>query len=220
MYDAGNALKKNFNAVYCDIKAPEDLKRDTLRKMLEEEERLKHESAKLSKRKKHFLYCSTMAAALCIAVLGFAMLRPTGISYVTSMEEGVYYDEVELKNGVIRFIPERVSISMIPNAGQVGIEGKETIKNDLLQEKEEVMEQVDTETGGELMLLKADTVSLPENTEDGWSYIGDQKIYVSVLRSAEEKYHAIYDKDGSIYEVVGTNVSQKEFIEYLYLQIK
>lgn len=105
--------KRAFEDAYSNIKAPADLKADTLEEMAREEEKYKEikEQKKESKSNRNIFYYGALAAALCAAVFCIFLLRPEGISYVTSMEEGVYYDEVELENGVIHFVANRVAIS-------------------------------------------------------------------------------------------------------------
>ena len=61
---------------------------------------------------------------------------------------------------------------------------------------------------------------LPEIAESNWSYIGDQKIYVTVLNAADIRYQAVFEKNGTAYEMTGTNVTQKEFIDELYRRVK
>ena len=107
-------LNQEFGNAYRGIKAPEALKKDTLIRMFAEEERLKQENGKIHKRKPAAWNYGVSAAALCAAVLVFAVLRPEGISYITPMEEGVFHDEVELEDGMIRFAPGRVVIQSLP----------------------------------------------------------------------------------------------------------
>lgn len=212
-------LNQEFGNAYRDIKAPEDLKKDTLIRMLAEEERLKQEKGKVHKRKPAIWHYGVAAAALCAAVLVFAVLRPEGISYITPMEEGIFYDEVALKDGMIRFAPGRVVISISPNAGLAPI-AQEEASSGLFHGEEELIELTESESGGELKFLKDDAASMPEINEDSWSYIGEQKIYVSFLKTEGMRYQAVYEKDDAVYEVIGTNVTQKEFIDYLYQKIK
>lgn len=212
-------FNQEFGNAYRDIKAPEDLKKDTLIRMLAEEERLKQEKGKVHKRKPAIWHYGVVAAALCAAVLVFAVLRPEGISYITPMEEGIFYDEVALKDGMIRFAPGRVVISISPNAGLAPI-AQEEAPSGLFHGEEELIELTESESGGELKFLKDDAASMPEINEDSWSYIGEQKIYVSFLKTEGMRYQAVYEKDDAVYEVIGTNVTQKEFIDYLYQKIK
>ena len=71
-----------------------------------------------------------------------------------------------------------------------------------------------------MKFLKEDAASVPEINEDSWSYIEEQKIYVSFLKAEGMRYQAVYEKEEAFYEVIGTNVTQKEFIDYLYQKIK
>lgn len=213
-------LNQEFWSAYRDIKAPEDLKKDTLIRMLAEEEHLKQENGKEHRRKPAAWHYGVVAAALCSAVLVFAVLRPEGISYITPMEEGVFYDEVALKDGIIRFAQGRVVISISPNAGQAPIAQEESSSGLFHGDEAELIELTESESGGELKFLKENAVSVPEINEDSWSYIGEQNIYVSFLKTEGMRYQALYEKDDAVYEVIGTNVTQKEFIDYLYQKIK
>lgn len=208
--------KKAFEDAYSRVKASETLRADTLSKMLEENSKVK------PARQVKNLFCrGALAAALCAAALCFILLRPSGVSFITPMEDDVYYDEVELKDGAIHFVKNRVAISISPNAGTVTI-GKEnrqeTDKNK--EEASETAEETITESGGRISFRKTDALTLPEIAEENWSYIGEQKIYVTVLEANEVRYQAVFEKDEAVYEMTGVNVSQKEFIEELYLRVK
>ncbi len=209
--------KKTFETVYRQLKAPEDLKADTLSKMLEENGKRKKD---VKGRKRVFQY-GALAAALCAAVICFILIRPMGISFVTPMEEGVYYDEVELKDGVIHFVKNRVAISIKPNAGTVVI-GQDNYKDADESENADSgkAEEKITKSGGSISFQKISALNLPEIAEENWSYIGEQKIYVTVLNTNEIRYQATFEKDGVAYEVIGINVTQKEFIQELYRYIK
>lgn len=210
--------KRAFEHAYCRLKAPAALKADTLEKMLRENEKCKEiqRKEKSGKGKKKVFYYGALAALLCVAVLSIIVLRPEGISYVTPMEEGVYYEEVELKNGVIHFVRSRVSISITPNAGSAGIgqEGEAALEEVTRQE-----EIIETESGGRLVFRERDTASVPDIKEDDWSYIGEQKIYVTVLDAEKTGYQAVFEKAGSTYEITGEDITQKEFIDELYRRV-
>ena len=66
---------------------------------------------------------------------------------------------------------------------------------------------------------KIDQISLPEIAKDNWSYIGEQKIYVTVLKTEKMRFQAVYEKNGIAYEVIGTGTTQKEFIDFLYEKV-
>ena len=106
-----------------------------------------------------------------------------------------------------------------PNAGTVtiGQEGQdETEHEDEISEAEEIL----TKSGGVINYQRINAISLPEIAESNWSYIGDQKIYVTVLNAADIRYQAVFEKNGTAYEMTGTNVTQKEFIDELYRRVK
>lgn len=210
--------KRAFEDAYSNIKAPADLKADTLEEMAREEEKYKEtkEQKKESKSNRNIFYYGALAAALCAAVFCIFLLRPEGISYVTSMEEGVYYDEVELENGVIHFVANRVAISITPNAGSVVIGQEGTEAQEEIIEREEAIK---TKSGGNIIFRERNAVSLPEIAEDNWSYIEEQKIYVTVLKTEKVRYQAVFERDGTAYEIIGEDVTQKEFIEELYQRV-
>ena len=218
-------LQEQFHKNYRDIKLPDELKTAVLSEMKKEAQKINNQEAekqtevKLVKKSKVEIWqIGAATMALCAAALAFLVLRPSGISYVTPMEEGEYYDTVELKDGEIHFVKNRVAISITPNAGHITIgEGN---ADDVNSDKETVvLEEIVTENGGELLLQETDTVSLPEIAEENWSNIGECMIYVTVLKTEKIRYQAVYELDGKAYQLIGTEVSQKEFIDYLYKKI-
>lgn len=214
LYENDDELRKEFQDAFSSIQASEELKNRTLTQMQTGEE---PGEKSISIQKKKFRYVSIPAAALLCALILVSLLRGTmGVSYLTVMEEGVYYDSVELKDGEILFVANQVAVSITPNAGEIMIgqdDGEENASSEMIEERE-------TDAGGCLTYQRTGRVSLPEINEKSWSHIGKQKIYVTVLKTEEIRYQAIFEKDGQAYEVLGVNVSQKEFIDYLYLKIK
>lgn len=218
-------LQEQFQKNYQDIKLPDDLKAAVLSEMKKEakkadnkeiENRKEEKTVKKKKFKIWQIGAATMA--LCAAALALFVLRPSGVSYVTPMEEGEYYDTVELKDGEIHFVKNRVAISITPNAGHITI--GEGTADDMNSDKETVvLEEIVTKSGGELLLQETDSVSLPEIGEDNWSNIGECMIYVTVLKTEKVRYQAVYELNGKAYQLIGTEVSQKEFIDYLYKKI-
>ncbi|MBQ8597701.1 MAG: hypothetical protein IJ409_07935 [Lachnospiraceae bacterium] len=197
-------LRQAFQKSYQNIKMPEDLKQATLSEMMKN----------TKKTGKKLVGFGSAVAVLCAAALAFLVLRPSGVSYITPMEEGVYYDTVELKNGEIHFVKNRVAISITPNAGQIVIGGDSAVSTEE-EKKTEVLEETVAESGGLLVFQETEQVSLPEIAEDNWSNIGEQTIYVTVLKTEEIRYQAVFEKNGTAYQVIGTDVTQKEFIDYL-----
>lgn len=208
---------ETFAEAYGGIKAPEELKADTLRKMHKENESRKEKGGgeKAGGRKKA-CYFGALAAAMA-AALALFLFWPGGAVYVTNMEDGVYYDEVELKDGVIRFTAGRVAISISPNAGTV-VFGQESEAAG--EDTEGLQETIETKSGGTIVFRETGTLSLPEFSEESWSYIGEQQIYVTVLKTSQTRYQAVYEKDGKAYEITGEGVTQKEFIDQLYRYVK
>ena len=210
---------KEFEKTYNSIKASNELKTDTLQKMLKESEKEMLPQKTSPRKKAMIIRPLSLAAVLCAAALVVFILQPKGASYITPMEEGEYYDKVELKDGVICFVKNRVVISISPNAGTVTI-GQEK-KDETVNEKEiNETEEVVTKSGGVITYQAVSTVSLPEIAESSWSYIGDQKIYVTVLNAESIRYQAVFEKAGTAYEMTGTNVTQREFIDELYQRVK
>lgn len=210
-------IKERVQETFDRITASEELKKETLERMKKAQEEGEQLSDVKKKRKSSLWRYSALAAALlCTVGIWICFLRPTGASYVTPMEEGVYYDKVELKNGVIHFVNNKVAISITPNAGKV------TIGQDEQEDKSDEIQAVDVlllDDGGMISFDKIDQISLPEIANDNWSYIGEQKIYVTVLKTEKMRFQAVYEKNGIAYEVIGTGTTQKEFIDFLYEKV-
>ena len=220
-------IKKNFEKAYDNMNAPDQLKKETLYKMFKEDAITQNDMGMTQTerdsgfRKGHkravYRYIAPIAAVLA-ATLCLAIFWPKGIVYVTPMADAAYYEEVELKNGIIKFNQNRVAISITPNAGKIVIgEGSLTQDEEVL---EHILVQEKAKSGGELFCKEKTQLSLPEIREDAWSNIGKQKIYVTVLKTDEYRYQAAFEKEGVAYEVIGDNVTQKEFIDFLYAQVK
>lgn len=214
-----NILKE----AYSQIKAPEDWKKEILLKMQEEDKvirengkEVKPDSQKLIKGKKIQVFVSA-GIMICVAAILLFFLLPKQAVYVTPMKPGEYYESVELKDGIINFKTERMVISVSPNAGQIGEDAPENKQDD---NAAHLLDSKDLTSGGTLILRQNDNPLMKTIADDEWSYIGKQKVYVSVLKTKEQRYQAIYEKDGRPYEIIGTGVTQKEFIDYLYKQIK
>lgn len=215
-YDEDDKLRKEFEDTFSGIHASEELKAHTLSQMRDgaEPKSAKTGDGYLSRRK--MLRYSIPAAALLCAVIVLSFFKGTqGASYITDMEYGTFYDEVKLKDGEIRFVTNRVNISVTPNAGgiTIGQEREEVTDSEIIEEKS-------TEGGGRLIYQKASEAVLTDPEEKNWSYIGEQKIYVTVSKTSETRYQAVFEKDGQVYELIGTAVTQKEFIDHLYRIIK
>lgn len=214
LYEKDNELRKEFHDAFLNIRASEELKDHTLTQMLMGKE---PRGKSLPVKKTKLWYCGIPAAALvCVLIFAGSLGETMGASYVTAMEEGVYYDSVELKDGEILFVANRVAISITPNAGGIVI-GQEDSEEITVWK---VIEENETDTGGSLIYQRTGTVALPKISEMSWSHIGEQKIYVTVLKTEEIRYQAVFEKDGQVFEVIGRNVTQKEFIDYLYRKVK
>lgn len=210
LYEKDDDLRKEFQDAFLNIRASEELKDGTLTQM--QMGGRQEEKPFPTKKKKLW-----PAAALLWAVLLVSFFRgTTEASYVTVMEEGVYYDSVELKDGEILFVTNRVAISITPNAGGIVL-GQEDAEDAAAWN---AIEEERTAAGGYLTYQRTGTVSLPDINEKSWSHIGKQKIYVTVLKTEEVLYQAVFERDGQAFEVTGRNVTQKEFIDYLYKKVK
>ncbi len=214
-----DSLKKEFKEAFSVIRASERLKSDTLKKMREEEQRGISPMDKVSAKKfKIWCYGIPAAAVILCAVLSLRLFTgSSGAPYVTQMEEDAFYDSVELEDGEIRFVSNRVAISVTPNAGEIVI-GEQDYE--AAQTGQELDAEETADSGGLLTFQRTEAVSLPFISEENWSYIGEQKIYVTVLKTDEVRYQAVFETDGAAYEVIGSNVTQKEFIDFLYQKIK
>ncbi len=225
-------VNKKFQETYDNLKTPSDLKAQTLAMMLKEDASLSKEQEVLTQQESktgngqgkkrnsakriNFARYGAVLLAACAAVLCFVIFMPHGAPYVTKLEDGTYYETVELKNGKINFMQNRMAISITPNAGLAIGDNMEAV-----EEKEEVLLlEKESKSGGELRFLETPKVTLPNMSQSGWSHIDEQEIYVTVLKTEEIRYQAVYEKDGIIYEIIGTDVTQKEFIDFLYEQVK
>lgn len=212
-YDEDDELRNEFKDTFSGIHASEELKARTLSQMHSGTESAGRKSFWL--RKNAWRFFIPAAALLCVVLVLGIFKGISGVPYITDMEYDVFYEEVKLKDGEIRFVANRVAVSITPNAGGITIgqeDGEKAVS--------EIIEERNIEGGGRLIYQKASAVSLPALEEKNWSYIGEQKIYVTVLKTEEIRYQAVFEKNGQGYELIGVDVSQKEFIDYLYRIIK
>ncbi len=210
-------LKNQFKVTFGKVSASSDMKEDILSQMKNVNEKEMVKSPVSAPKRKNFLLAFPGAAVLVCAAVLFLWIKPLGVPYVTQMEDGVYYEKVELKDGVINFVANRVAISISPNAGQVVIGQQEDV-SDITEDI--LIEEKKTKSGGIITCKETTSVSLPKIAEKNWSIIGDNKIYVTVLKTDSVRYQAVFEKDNKAYEVIGENVTQKEFIDYLYNKTK
>ncbi len=206
--------QNQFKEAFSQLKAPEELKKDILIKMQEENIALQNNSISEIRKPqkistKNILMTTSGLVGLAAAAFLFVIFSSKQATYITPIEAGEFYDSIELKDGEIQFISDRTVISITPNAGLAGDSNHAEETND-----EEAKED------GTIKLRQVDSNLLDTVKEEDLSYIGKQEIYVSVLKTEGYRFQAIYEKDGNTYEVIGTNVSQKEFIDYLYQKIK
>lgn len=212
-------MKKEFKEAYEKIKAPVSLKSETLALMRMEM------GEPLPRRRQGceriVAVCGGVVAgaALCAVLICLLFLPGRGAVYITPMEDGVHRDTVELEDGVLRFLSERIIISVTPSAGSVTGDRENPEQTDDRKENCPV-EEITAQSGGTLTLYRKDSSALPEIPEEDWSHIGGQQVYVTALKTETVRYQASFVKDGAVCEITGTGVTQKEFIDYLYKKIK
>lgn len=221
LYDENDELRKEFKDTFSHIHASEDLKARTLTKMLDQAEAKGAEKESGSSSAKWIWHAAVPAAALLCAALILVVLKGmTGTPYLMQMEDGVFYEEVKLKDGEIHFVANRVAVSIAPNLGGVTIGQKQDDASDTPEAVEEIVEEKKMDGDARLICKKISGIDLPDIGDKNWSYIGEQKIYVTVLDTVDTRYQAVFEKDGQAYEVIGIEVWQKEFIDYLYRIVK
>lgn len=124
------------------------------------------------------------------------------------MAGNVYCDDVELEDGVIHFVANRVSISVSPNAGSASSDHEQ----EKTENTEKIIEEITADSGGTIAFCHTSFLSSAETAEDSWSYIREQSIYVTASKEEEVKYRAYFETEGQAYELIGVNVTQKKFI--------
>ena len=199
-----------IKTAYDELHAPDSWKQDVILKMKEEEK--KNKCKKETTQSHRLIRFATGTAILCAAALCLFLILPKGAPITTKMEDGIYYENIELKNGEIHFVSNRVAISISPNAGAVFSTEQEAEENQT--------EVLLTESGGMITFEKTQKSKLPEIAESNWSYIGEQPIYVTALKTEPVRYQAIYETDGETYELIGEGVTQRDFIDELYRLVK
>ncbi len=211
-------MKKAFEEAYGNVKAPDSLKAETLILMEAENEKQIPQGQKASKRRRSVWGCGLAGAVLCAALICLLFLPGRDAVYITPMEDGVHWDMVELEDGVLRFLSERMIISVTPNAGNGtgDREGTDPVNDG---EADCPVEKITAQSGGTLTLYRQDAQALLNIPEEDWSHINGQQVYVTVLKTETIRYQATFEKDGMTWEITGVGVTQKEFIDYLYKKI-
>lgn len=212
-------MKKAFEEAYENVKAPASLKEETLSLMRAESEKTRVDGKNPHKKAVIAWSGSLAAAVLCAALIGLLFLPGRGAVYVTPLEDGVHRDTVELKDGVLRFLSERIFISVTPNAGSA-VGGRENEEAADHSQGDRPVEEITAQSGGTLTFYRKDVLTLPEIPEEDWSHIDGQRVYVTVLKTETVRYQATFEKDGAVCEITGEGVTQKEFIDYVYKKIK
>ena len=221
LYDDDDELRREFKDTFSGIHASEDLKIRTLTQMLENTKSQSEEvkNGPLSAGRKWRI--AVPVAALLCAILILTVFKGTPVTpYITQLEDDVFCEEVKLEDGELHFVASRVAISITPNAGGVTIGQKQDGEVSEAEDSAQILEEKENANGGQLIYKKIESVKLPDIGENNWSYIGEQKIYITVLDTQDIRYQAFFEKDGQAYEVTGIGVWQKEFIDYLYRIVK
>lgn len=212
-------MKKVFKEAYEKIKAPASLKSETLA-LMRTEVRKSLPQRQQKRAKTAAVWGGGLAGAvLCAALICVLFLPGREAVYITPMEDSVHQDTVELEDGVLRFLSERIFISVTPSVGSASGDRENSEQADDREENGPA-EEITTQSGGTLTLYRKDPSELPEIPAEDWSHIGGQQVYVTALKTETVRYQAIFEKDGMACEITGTGVTQKEFIDYLYKKMK
>ncbi|MDE7249052.1 MAG: hypothetical protein K2N82_04035 [Lachnospiraceae bacterium] len=221
LYDEDDELRKEFKDTFFGIHASDDLKARTLTAMLDEEEiRSKETKGSPSSVKKIWTISIPATALLCAALVMIVLKGTPEPPYITQLENGVFCEEVKLEDGELHFVADRVAIAITPNAGGVTIGQMQDGELLVPEDGDQVLEQKENDGGGLLIYKKTAAIKFPDIGEKNWSYIGEQRIYITMLGTVDTRYQAVFEKDGQAYEVTGIGVWQKEFIDYLYQIVK
>lgn len=217
LYDDDDELRREFKDTFSGIHTSEELKVRTLAQMLENTKSQSEEAknGQLSAGRK-WRIAVPVAALLCAILVLTVFKGKSGTPYITQLEDDVFCEEVKLEDGELHFVASRVAISITPNAGGVTIGQKQDGEVSEAEDSAQILEEKENANGGQLIYKKIESVKLPDIGEKNWSYIGKQKIYITVLGTQDTRYQAFFEKDGQAYEVTGIGVWQKEFIDYLY----
>lgn len=221
LYDESEELRKEFKDTFSGIHASEDLKARTLTQMLENTKSQSGEikGSPLSAKRKWRIAVPAMAL-LCAAIVLVVFKGTLETPYITQLENGVFCEEVKLEDGELHFVAGRVAISITPNAGGVTTLQKKDDELPASEDGEQILKKKENADGSQLIYKKIAAMKLPNIGEKNWSYIGEQKIYITVLDTVDTRYQAVFEKDGQAYEVTGIGVLQKEYIDYLYQIVK
>ncbi|MCM1125999.1 MAG: hypothetical protein NC429_05950 [Lachnospiraceae bacterium] len=230
LYDEDDELRREFKDTFSGVHASEDLKARTLARMLDEEnveDKESGSSAAPAFRRRAVVFRPAVTAGLlctaalvCVVLALFVFQGTPKPSYLTVMEDDVFYEEVMLKDGELHFVANRMAISIKPNAGGITIGQEADEASAAVEEGNETIEEKVLDEGGTLLFSKISAVELPDIGDKNWSYIGETQIYITKLNTSVPRYQAVFEKGGQAYEVTGTGVSQKAFIDYLYQIVK
>lgn len=210
--------KKEIQAVFDQIKAPEDLKADTLRKMQKESKDTGRKQKMQGKKRRPVLAGAAGIAAVCAAsLLIFLVNDQQGSVIITPLKEGAFCQDVELKDGALHFVRQNMEISLGVDAG-LGYGG---IQEEASEEEAPPADGGETKDlqNGRIDRTKLSEFNWQQISPEDWSYIGEQKIYITVA-AREDEFEAVYEQEGTIWKIEGRGVTQEEFIKYLYQTVK
>lgn len=209
-------MNKEYEELYGQLKAPEEWKvaiKEQMRQAVEQENKEnKATVTSINKRKKNvfraFYAVAGVAAAamICIVVLPFG--KKSSI-YKVPMKEGTYYEEVLLKQGELHFNEKEKDLF-----GELGL----TFGQGTGELKQEEKTTYDVGNGTVTVTLVED-VKMPEK-KGNYSNINGTEMFITTETDQDEKnYKAEYVKDGNMITVEGNQVTQKEFVEFLYKEV-
>lgn len=207
------------------VSCPDTLIKDTKELMAEELELQKN------KKKRRWLVFGGLGFVLASLVL-VALLPQDKNTIQTEFQFGKTIEKIELDNGELYFEQLESIISSADSYDEVK-EGTQKDVTDFYGEEPTLDQYFDKQKKKDITLLYKNhnltNVSIQTQYEDNItviikksqteliqynSFIGDTKIQLS-YSPARKEYTAIYTEDDLQYTIVGTDVSQKEYVEKL-----
>ena len=217
-------MKEEFLKLYDNIKTPEEWKTDIKEKMHRAElEETGEQAAPISRptiRKKPAGIFFSTAAVICAAaaaVFIFALRTDNAPIYITDFDDSIFCSNIELTDGEVHFNRRGEEISIINGLG-VGGPARD---NDDNHYTSSTIESYKLESGGAVTVNRSFSSNVPFLDNDEWSEICGKKVLITVSGSENNfTYKAFYQDNSDMITVEGRDVSQKEFIDFLYNIIK
>ncbi len=217
-------MKEEFAKLYDNIKTPEEWKNDIKEKMHRAElEKTEERSASVIRptvRKKPVRILFSAAAAICAAaaaVFIFALNTDNDSIYITDFDDSTFCKDIELTDGAVHFNRRGQEISITNGLGIGGPGHNDDDEND-----EALPSEVyELENGGTVTVKKSINNTVPFSDNDEWSEICGRKILITVSGGENNFiYKAFYQDASDMITVEGSNVTQREFIDFLYKKIQ